>query len=330
MDALTQVLSKRTPKTRKGKSLLKKRESQVVESAKTALIIRGNKTSNEMNLLLRDLYRMRTPLATLFMRKHEEHPFEDMKRLEKLCVNYDHGLFCFGSSSKKRPARLILGRMFNGALLDMQEFGVEDVKTMQSFPASNKQESAIGGKPLMVFQGAAFETDERLKRAKSLLLDFFSGPKPEKVLLRGLEQVIVCSTLDTPGSGITGKDAPPPSLVFRRFRVAMVKSGSRLPRVELEELGPSMKMVLDRTKEPDRERWKMAIKVPKAAKPKKVKNMKTTSMGKTTGQIHLGKQQFDQIHTVHHGKAKSKKLKNDLARAAQKKGGKSKSGSSEK
>ncbi|CAE7566604.1 RPF2 [Symbiodinium sp. CCMP2456] len=64
------------------------------------------------------------------MRKHEEHPFEDSHKLEQLCKKFDHSLFAFGSSSKKRPARLILGRLFDGHLLDMQEFGVEDYKSM--------------------------------------------------------------------------------------------------------------------------------------------------------------------------------------------------------
>lgn len=176
-DALTSAIGKRVAKTRKGRSVLKKRESQVVEEAKTALIVRGNKTSFEVGQLLKDLQKLRTPLATLFMRKHEEHPFEDMKRLSQLCSKYDHSLFAFGSSSKKRPFRLVLGRHFDGVLLDMQEFRIEEFKSMQSFPAG-KKESVFGGKPLMVFQGTAFESDDRLKRAKSLLMDFFTGPKP--------------------------------------------------------------------------------------------------------------------------------------------------------
>ena len=32
-----------------------------------------------------------------------------------------------------------------------------------------------------------------------------------------------------------------------------------------------------------------------------MKNVKTTELGKTVGRFHLGKQDFNQIHTVHHG-----------------------------
>eukprot|EP00438_Fugacium_kawagutii_P010305 Skav228844 [mRNA] locus=scaffold4680:184793:188141:+ [translate_table: standard] len=77
VDALTEVLSKRKPKTRRGKKILKDREPKVTEDAKTAMIIRGARTSNDMTTLLRELHLIRSPLAMLYMRKHEEHPFED-------------------------------------------------------------------------------------------------------------------------------------------------------------------------------------------------------------------------------------------------------------
>ncbi|CAE8628954.1 unnamed protein product, partial [Polarella glacialis] len=99
----------------------------------------------------------------------------------------------------------------------------------------------------------------------------------------------------------------------RRYRLQMKKSGSKLPRAEMEEIGPHMNLSLDRTKDPDKDRWKMAIKTPKAAKPKKEKNVTTKEMGKRVGKFHLGKQDFNSIHTVHHGESKKKKLKAAVA-----------------
>ncbi|CAE7193699.1 Rpf2 [Symbiodinium sp. CCMP2592] len=145
----------------------------------------------------------------------------------------------------------------------------------------------------------------------------------------------------------------------------------------MKELGPSFQLTLDRTRlpwygsdataaqgavhsalnarEPDKDRWKQAIKVPKAAKPKKamldqvhlqaarcrkefrgqgrggfplawkhchhalqreVKNVKTTEMGKRIGKFHLGKQDFNQIHTIHHGASKKRKLTQALKQGA--------------
>merc|ERR1711963_838065 len=108
---------------------------------------------------------IRNPLSMLYMHKHQDHPFEDVSRLEHLCSKFDHSLFAFGSSSKKRPFRLIFGRLFDNKLLDMQEFGVEDYKSVYSF-GTKKGDALLGGKPLVIFQGSAFETDERVKRSK--------------------------------------------------------------------------------------------------------------------------------------------------------------------
>merc|ERR1712150_207404 len=128
----------------------------------------------------------------------------------------------------------------------------------------------------------------------------------------GLEHVVVCSSFDTVGASGTAATSSAPSLSVRRFAIKYNKSGSRLPRVEIQEIGPRFTLEIDRTKDPERERWKQAIKVPKEVKPKKVKNVSSDSMGKKRGRIHMGKQDFDQIHTVHHGEAKRKKLRTEL------------------
>lgn len=49
---------------------------------------------------------------------------------EKLCSKADASLFAFGSHSKKRPSNLLLGRLFDGHLLDMFELGVERFVSM--------------------------------------------------------------------------------------------------------------------------------------------------------------------------------------------------------
>lgn len=313
-DALAAAL-KRAPKTRRGRKILKQREPQIIEDAKTALIVRGGKCGTDVCSFLRDLHGIRPAHSTLYMRKHEEHPFQDVTRLEALCAKQDSSLFAFGSSSKKRPFRVIFGRLFDGHVLDMQEFDVQDFKPCSKF-TSVRRDVVSGSKPLVVFQGAGFEADDRMKRTKSLLLDFFSGPTPDKVLLQGLDQVVICSSVDAQAAKTPNDKRPAAQVLVRRFRVKFGKSGSKLPRVELDEVGPRFSLGLDRTREPDRERWKQALKVPKAAKPAKVKNMSKDSVGKKRGRIHLGKQDFDQIHTVHHGLSKKRKLKADLAGAA--------------
>merc|ERR1740121_3426603 len=100
--------------------IMKKREGQVVEDSKTALVVRGNKAAAEVMSLLRALHRLRYPLSVLYSRPHETHPFEDVTKVEHMCRKSDHALFVFGSSSKKRPFRMIFGRMFNQTLRHSQ------------------------------------------------------------------------------------------------------------------------------------------------------------------------------------------------------------------
>merc|ERR1712187_642725 len=136
------------------------------------------------------------------------------------------------------------------------------------------------------------------------------GARPENEMMQGLDQVIVCSTFDSPpssGSAAVSAESEPPVSV-RRFRILQQKSGSKLPRVEIEETGPRFVLTVDRAKGPDKEKWKQAIKIPKAAKPTKVKNVSRNMIGKRQGRLHLGRQDFDQIHTVHHGASKRKKM----------------------
>jgi ribosome production factor 2 len=302
------IATARAPRTARGKRALERREAKDVENPKNNLILRGNKSTPEVSSLLRDLDSIRKPLSTLFIRRHAYHPFEDIGQIEKLCKNYDHSMFTFGSSSKKRPFRLIIGRLFDYSLLDMQEFTVRKYVPIVNFKT---REIAVGSKPLVVFQGAAFESDDRCKRTKSLLLDLFSGPRPEQVLAEGIDQAVVCSVIDDPPKD--GSSSGPPAVLVRRFRLKMLKSGGKLPRIELEEMGPRFELTVDRAREPEKERWKMAIKVPKSVKPTKVKNIKRDKLARKRGNIHLGKQDMDKIHTVHHGLSKNKKLKQEIA-----------------
>mmetsp|Transcript_28027 Transcript_28027/g.60857 ORF Transcript_28027/g.60857 Transcript_28027/m.60857 type:complete len:348 (-) Transcript_28027:83-1126(-) len=319
--AIAKALGGRKAKTRKGRKILQDREPKIVEAPKSALIIKGNKSSVDVKMLLTDLHRMRNPLSTLYSRPHPIHPFEDHSSLVRLCNKHDHSLFAFGSSSKKRPFRMIFGRLFNGDLLDMIEYKVSNYKSINSFETKGR-DAVVGSKPLLIFQGAGFENDETMKRTKSLLLDYFGGPGPDKVVLEGLENVVIVTQHEAPSAsvgadGIRRESASDgaavagdvPTVTVRRFAIEFQKSGSKLPRVELQEVGPSFSMAIDRVKDPDRDKWKMATKIPKGAKPKKVKNVSAETTGTKRARIHLGKQDFDQIHTVHHSKKKDKKLR---------------------
>lgn len=69
----------------------------------------------------------------MLIRKNILRPFDDAKPLEYLSEKNDASLIVFGSSSKKRPYSLIMGRCFDNEMIDMFEFGIEDIKFMEDF-----------------------------------------------------------------------------------------------------------------------------------------------------------------------------------------------------
>lgn len=158
----------------------------------------------------------------LIYRKESFRPFEDSTQIEFLCSKSNSSLFVFANNSKKRPNNLIVGRTFDDHILDMIEFGFTDYRALNHFKGTK---TAIGTKPIVIFSGQPFDVEHDYQRAKSLLLDLFSGPDVECIRLSGLEHVLHFVAID-------GK------IFMRSYRVELKKSGTRLPRVELQEMGP--------------------------------------------------------------------------------------------
>ena len=99
--------------------MLKKREPQTIEHTKRVLVLKGHKTSETINAALLDLNVMTKPNNKNFSRKNEVLPFEDPSSMEFMCEKNQCALFAMGSHTKKRPDNLILGRLFDGHLMDM-------------------------------------------------------------------------------------------------------------------------------------------------------------------------------------------------------------------
>ncbi|KAI4529144.1 hypothetical protein MG293_020818 [Ovis ammon polii] len=89
---------------------------------------------------------------------------------------------------------------------------------------------------------------------------YFRGPTVSNIRLAGLEYVLHFTALN-------GK------IYFRSYKLLLKKSGCRTPRIELEEMGPSLDLVLRRTHLASDDLYKLSIKMPKALKPKKKKNI---------------------------------------------------------
>lgn len=269
------------PKTRKGKKALLSREPKIVEDAKQTLFIKGSRTSEVLNSCAKDWYDIKKPDARMMQKKNNILPFEDAAPLEQFSRKLNSPLFVFTSHNKKHPNSLIVGRMFDNSLLDMVEFGVQDYKGLADFKVDK---ISTGIKPLLVFNGELFEHNREFSRIKSLLVDLFQRDSVENIRLQGIEHSISFTVVDN-------------KIHVRSYRILLKKSGSRIPRIELEEIGPRMDLTVRRTKLASDDLYKQACKKPKELKVKTKKNISKNALGTTHGKVHMGKQRLNTIQT---------------------------------
>lgn len=212
--------------------------------------------------------------------------------LEFFSLKNDTSLIVLSLHSKKRPHCLTLCRTFDHKMLDMLELYVNPstFRTLQQF--KNKK-PAVGLKPLISFHGTVFEDPNQTKwtLAKSLLLDLFRGQEATEVDVEGLQYLISISAAE-PEEG-----KPQPELHIRFYLIKTLRSGQRLPRVEVEEMGPRIDATLGREQLPDPDVLKAALKKPKGAEAKTKKNIDMDIMGDQVGKIHVGKQDFTKLQT---------------------------------
>jgi ribosome production factor 2 len=163
-------------------------------------------------------------------------------------------------------------------------------RTLQQF--KNKK-PAVGLKPLISFHGAVFEDPNQTKwtLAKSLLLDLFRGQETHEVDAEGLQYLISISAAE-PEEG-----QPQPELHIRSYLIKTLRSGQKLPRVEVEEMGPRIDATLGREQFPDPDMLKLALKKPKGIEPKTKKNIDMDIMGDKMGKVHVGKQDFNKLQS---------------------------------
>lgn len=294
------------PRNQKSKKALENREPKSIENNKSSLFIRGANCSQNVLQCLRDLHSLKKPDSDFYSQKNDIRPFEDFTKLEFFSQKHDVALFAVGTHNKKRPDNLIMGRFYDHKMLDMMEFGVENFKGLADF-ASEK--IPIGTKPCLLFSGSLFETNEEMKRAKNLLIDFFRGPKVPNIRLQGLGKSLknsilgyLCTkfcTISEHAIQFTAVEKEGKQVIYlRSYRIDLKKSGSRLPRVELTEMGPNIDLVLRRHHLASEDLFKSACKqVKNIDKPKKVKNISKDAFGTTLGRLHVPAQNIGSIQT---------------------------------
>lgn len=267
-------------------------------------------------------------LSKKFSKKNDIHPFEDPSSLVFFSEKNDTSLLVFGSSSKKRPNTLTFARTFaTNQILDMIEVHIipETFRTLAQFKS---RKFAVGLRPMMLFSGTAWDSPvaNEYTILKSFLIDMFKGETgSDKIDVEGL-QYLVSVAADEPAG-----DDVKPTVHLRLYLLDTKRSGQRLPRIELEEMGPvslpyllynrhkchnvafanlvlqRMDFRVGRSQQPEEEAWKQAMKRPKVGEEKTKKNISTDLMGDKLGRIHLGKLDLSELQT-----RKMKGLKRNL------------------
>lgn len=177
-------------------------------------------------------------------------------------------------------------------MLDMMELCVvqDTARTLIQFKG---EKCDIGLKPLLSFSGSQFESpvSNQYTLAKSMFVDFFRGGETQTIDVEGLQLLV---------SFLAGEDGPegePAQIHMRCWKIVTKRSGQRVPRVEVEEIGPRIDFTVGRIKEADEALLKEAMKVAKGSEAKPKKNVETDIVGDKIGRIHLGKQDLTELQT---------------------------------
>jgi len=285
------ISSGKIAKTQRSRRELAHKAPKLVENVKTALGIRGPNCSQLVGDVMRDLHKFKAPHSKLLTKRNLTRPFEDASSVEFLAKVNDASLFAYGSHSKKRPHNLVLGRLFDAQLLDMFEFGLNGAtfQGMEAFEGVRKAVVRVGSKPALVFQGESWDSNADLVLLRNFFLDFFRGEVLPKINLSALDRVII----------LTAREDG--TVHFRHYGVALRKSATHLPRVELDEVGPRMDLTLRRRKSAPAELSAVALKQPKVvtkAGKNFQKNFGTNAMGDQTARIHMQRQDLANLNVA--------------------------------
>jgi ribosome production factor 2 len=268
---------------------VEKKAPLLVENPKTTLFLRGEKCSQIVQLALADLNSLKRPL---FTKKNSIHPFEDPSSLEFFSEKNDASLLVYGLTSKKRPHCLTFVRTYTHKILDMLELYL-DPETFRTLSQFKNPKCAVGLKPLISFSGSLFDspTPNAYTLARSLFIDLFRGQDVTEIDVEGLQYMIHISV----GEEVEGQ--PAPQIHLRNYRIVTKKSGQKLPRVEVDEMGPRMDFRMGRIQQADETIWREALKRPKQLEPRTRKNIGMDSLGDKIGKIHVGRQDLSTLQT---------------------------------
>lgn len=169
-----------------------------------------------------------------------------------------------------------------------------DPDSLRLLSQFKNKKCAVGLKPMLLFSGTPFESPipNEYTMAKSFFTDFFKGEPAEKVDVEGLQYLVSIAARDT----VDGEEAKP-KIHLRVYLIKTKKSGQKLPRVEVEEMGPRMDFRVGRMKDAEEAMLKEAMRKARTTLERPKKNISTDIVGDKVGRIHLGKQDLGELQT---------------------------------
>lgn len=268
-----------------------KKEAKLVENTKQALFVPGASSNKFLHDVMVDLMALKKPEAKKFSKKNDIRPFEDASGLEFFAEKNDCSLMVFSTHNKKRPNTLIFSRFFDHKVYDMFEMTVQDNHKL--FSDFKKVTFPVGLKPMFTFNGPAFDSHPVFQQVKSFFMDFYRGDETDLQDVAGLQYIISLSVgeMEDPNSDKL------PLVHFRVYKLKSYKSGQKIPRVEVDEIGPRLDLKVGRRTIPAPEVEKNAMAKPKQLQAKVKKNVSTDFMGDKVAKIHVGTQDLSKMQT---------------------------------
>lgn len=258
-----------------------------------------------MASVLKTVHTLTKPDAVQLHKKNENiHPFEDPSSLEFLALKNECGVVVFGTHSKKRPNNITILRTYDGKVLDILELLV----LVQPEQPQKDQTLQVGVamKPLILFSGSQWDDTSSSAQAaqyhtiKSIMLDLFQGEEISSVDVAGLQFLLMIAAGESSNPSADAEDpANKPVLHLRWYKIKTLRSDNpKIPRVELDPVGPSFDFRVGRYREADASTMRDALRHgrrPNEARTKK--NIETDLVGDKMGRVHLGKQDLSTLQT---------------------------------
>ncbi|CAC9495595.1 brix domain containing-like protein [Leishmania infantum JPCM5] len=306
---------RRTAKNATTRRAVKRYEPKVVENPKRVLFLKGASSNDVVTEAMVDLMAIAKPYCKKLAKKNAFFPFEGRQHLEFLGFKNDCSLFCFGSSNKKRPNNLTIGRQFDFHVLDMVELGIVAADRLDMSQTVGVDAGSMGGKPFFVFDGSEFASDPTFMRLKNLLVDYFRGGNDVEINLDGCDRVLFFSLRSKNGEDACVAPSAdcytnkPPSqkgnavLCMRHYAVKKPSAATGVPKsiknIQLYDVGPNFDFEIRRISFATPQEFKVACRIPRqtlATLRSTADNVQSDGLNNLRGQLHVGKQDVQELN----------------------------------